>query len=654
MAGKRCLPPWDPDASSRPAKAARVHLGGSPNAMSHAHLRPIQPAPPPVHNGLPKPNVTVIDTPLSDISRAPTPQGSHRQSDADGFVNYELFLRALAGGRTLRAAIRKILSGTAIQAQTNSYETWRRETEKEVRALLKAGGVLEQYRTTASRGQSSRSAKSKQKGAALMALQSGRLEIPQSIAAISFTDIAATLLATDAPLKRLVTAVSKRKLYENEQKEYEELLRDIQDTLRAIQKHGKLPALRNEYEEQSSANEAGYVSAQDISSTIPAVPAYYGQMHSSASAPSLGRQTSVYGTPAPNPLPLPQLTNMTSLGRDVHRLHFIPMTHPTSVQSNPSEVHRPNKCYADHQDSRVGTNFHSVPYPLSMLPYKSWAALHNNSQDDLTCASCHKPQPRSALQRKLFLVAERLSWQNNVVSTAARERNEETLWTVNAELEIYEPAVEDDQIVIGGRQSRDNALFPFQSEEEATAAMRIVAKAEVLGPRSWPVWKRLFDKVSKDTLKQGDGSSETPGMTSGGRTVLGAISPNERWMPSNEHKTNVKGKARAVIQAVDLTSALPTPPSSAAEPDVHVARPDATEGRVQTLQDFYSLLDKLERTSPMAARFLEAYAERLRDEVCGECWLSHVVLDDQELPSRERLQSRPPWRVPATASVFSH
>jgi hypothetical protein len=45
----------------------------------------------------------------------------------------------------------------------------------------------------------------------------------------------------------------------------------------------------------------------------------------------------------------------------------------------------------------------------------------------------------------------------------------------------------------------------------------------------------------------------------------------------------------------------------------------------QTLQDFYSLLDKIERTSYVGALFLEAYAEKLRDDMCKSCWFKHNV-----------------------------
>jgi hypothetical protein len=45
----------------------------------------------------------------------------------------------------------------------------------------------------------------------------------------------------------------------------------------------------------------------------------------------------------------------------------------------------------------------------------------------------------------------------------------------------------------------------------------------------------------------------------------------------------------------------------------------------KTLQDFYTLLDRIERTSYVGAVFLEAYAEKLSDDMCKDCWFKHNV-----------------------------
>ncbi|KAK3681977.1 hypothetical protein LTR37_020710 [Vermiconidia calcicola] len=278
-------------------------------------------------------------------------------------------------------------------------------------------------------------------------------------------------------------------------------------------------------------------------------------------------------------------------------------------------MHHPTPAHQNHPASSVGANFHSVPYPLSLLPYKSWDVLHHNTPQGAICASCCKPQPLLPQQRKFFLVAERLSWGTGPVSANDRNANEEALWGVNAELEIYEPAVEDERIVVGGRQSREDALFPFASEQEAKVIMRIVAKADVLTTRTWDMWRATInEKTEGEASEKGDKDS---GTVDSGREALATLNNNSRWLPSTDHTTSVKGKERAIIETLDLTSTVPSPNV-----------PTNTPIRMQTLQDFYSILDKLERTSPMGARFLEAYAERLRDE---------------DLEDGGRLGSRPKW-----------
>jgi hypothetical protein len=56
----------------------------------------------------------------------------------------------------------------------------------------------------------------------------------------------------------------------------------------------------------------------------------------------------------------------------------------------------------------------------------------------------------------------------------------------------------------------------------------------------------------------------------------------------------------------------------------------------RTLPEFYSLLDKIERTSYVGARYLEAYAEYLQNaDECGECWFRSRMMDEGELEKLE-------------------
>ena len=119
--------------------------------------------------------------------------------------------------------------------------------------------------------------------------------------------------------------------------------------------------------------------------------------------------------------------------------------------------------------------------------------------------------------------------------------------------------------------------------------------------------------------------------------------------------TKVKGKERAIIESIDLSEAastpsLPAPPASTAHQH-SAAGPLSEPTRIISLQDFYSVLDKLERTSGMGFMFLEAYAERLRDEVCRDCWLRSNVLSDEDLIEPVKLSSRPAWTKAVYAAL---
>lgn len=181
------------------------------------------------------------------------------------------------------------------------------------------------------------------------------------------------------------------------------------------------------------------------------------------------------------------------------------------LSSQPNNNFHPDKAcvpkikHKKHPDSGVGRNFHSVPYPLSLLPLKSWKTLHGEdnsitSQNNIICSTCRKPRTDlTAHQTKLFLVAERLSWEDGTVGSRERARNEETLWEVNAELGIYEPAVEEDGHVVGGKRSKENKLWPYNNAYDADVALKLIEKVEVLTERNWELWKSMVDRCAVQT-----------------------------------------------------------------------------------------------------------------------------------------------------------
>lgn len=56
----------------------------------------------------------------------------------------------------------------------------------------------------------------------------------------------------------------------------------------------------------------------------------------------------------------------------------------------------------------------------------------------------------------------------------------------------------------------------------------------------------------------------------------------------------------------------------------------------RTLSEFYSMLDKIERTSYVGARYLEAYAEYLQNtDSCSNCWFEKRIMSEEELEELE-------------------
>jgi hypothetical protein len=90
--------------------------------------------------------------------------------------------------------------------------------------------------------------------------------------------------------------------------------------------------------------------------------------------------------------------------------------------------------------------------------------------------------------RKLFLVAERLSWDDKLLSRHDEDLNQELNWTVNYELGILDPFVEDSEQVPGGKNSRKNRSYPYQNEHEMKLAFKLISMTEDITPVTWSLW----------------------------------------------------------------------------------------------------------------------------------------------------------------------
>ncbi|KAI9764437.1 MAG: hypothetical protein M1840_008460 [Geoglossum simile] len=426
----------------------------------------------------------------------------------------------------------------------------------------------------------------------------------------------------------------------------------------------------------------------------------------------------------------------------------------------------PQARYRPHPDCRSGINFHSVPYPLDLLPYQSWCALHFRKLGpsgalEIQCPICAAPQPASTHHQKLFLVAERLLFDPERTPVAARQNNEEANWEVNFQLGILDPFVEDlEGHIPGGKRSRVKRCYPFETEFEMGAVLKLIEKGGVLTQSNWAVWRDMIDHLPLDgpidAKSNGKKQSQAgrlskadalPIVANNGdsttdRTDLSWVSQleEEDVAESHDHLHYLKpvllkmNHAMAVHQAAGTipplslipsrklieddiegvgdiirrseglkgsrdnsgtgpeemrtledinvnslltptstpnpakpttsTSFPPTPPSSFPETALSAPPPPSNRHYTDpppasastspshlptssTLSSLYSSLDLLERTSPTATRFLEAYAEFLRWDMCGCCWFQEMIHKPDGVGELcgAALGKRPEWRV---------
>jgi hypothetical protein len=91
-------------------------------------------------------------------------------------------------------------------------------------------------------------------------------------------------------------------------------------------------------------------------------------------------------------------------------------------------------------------------------------------------------------------------------------------------------------------------------------------------------------------------------------------------LPSLAHSGTRPQTIKPEIAQSNETASLQVPPPTTETPP--------SPRRIQSyksLQDFYSLPDKIERTSYVGALFVEAYTKKLRDGMCKDCWLKHNI-----------------------------
>jgi hypothetical protein len=330
-----------------------------------------------------------------------------------------------------------------------------------------------------------------------------------------------------------------------------------------------------------------------------------------------------------------------------------------ATQIVPWISYKPEVRHNPHPESKLCQNFHWVPYPLGLMPFDSWSKLHHKPEHvqshSFLCPACLAPRELTPHARKLFLVAERLSREDGNTSMHDKVLNEELIWAVNYELGILDPFVEDPHQIPGGKYSQTNRFHPYANEYEMKLAFKYIFMAGDITELTWSLWigtqldlqKMLGDdekeafpekpNLQQDGLKILESKGKTvrpktrevetidltdsPPPRSRGKAPIGLSTLPSSFIIHQQKNHEVTGAlpaAQAPKERNDSVTLAPTIPP----PFFHQQRRIVS---YKTLQDFYGLLDKIERTSYVSAVFLEAYAERLRDDICKTCWLKRNV-----------------------------
>ncbi|KAK8160250.1 hypothetical protein BC567DRAFT_266443 [Phyllosticta citribraziliensis] len=268
---------------------------------------------------------------------------------------------------------------------------------------------------------------------------------------------------------------------------------------------------------------------------------------------------------------------------------------------------------------------------------------------------------------------------------AQLERNQEMTWEVNFRLGIYEPFIEELDQVPGGKHSQESPFYPFEGMSDFSSVMLLVAKGEDLTEASFNMWQRMLDilhySLGPDDVvepHESSGPTDAPSVKQSPDSQLSLSRPLEvedlptppgssqldPSQPAQDFPLSPHNSKKS-LEEIGRNNHLPTPPvSSQPGPDLssgistgspgllaqtppssnsgpkapmtpemdNVSQIDETSRRPprRTLPEFYSLLDMIERTSYVGARFLEAYAEGLRNDCCTECWFTLNVGDVNE------------------------
>jgi hypothetical protein len=311
------------------------------------------------------------------------------------------------------------------------------------------------------------------------------------------------------------------------------------------------------------------------------------------------------------------------------------------VETIPFTAYKPAVLYPPHPASKIGHDGHTIPYPLGLMPYDSWKKLHNGGDLQhlpfVCCPVCRAKCEALAHTRKFFLVAERLTWEEGIVSMNEKSLNTNLNSKLNQELNIQSPSTENEECAPGGKHRKTSKYHPYHNEHEMRLAFKLVFATDNLTKAAWSLWigmqldieKKLEVDEAKDTILC---EKVTAGCTGAANMTPHDCASDEPEFPLGLQTPPLSSKEEVPdTKIISRTPASITAPQRVTGPDQPATDSTSQSYRskrivsYRSLQDFYSLLDQIERGSYVGALFLEAYAERLRKDMYKDCWFNHNV-----------------------------
>ncbi|CUS15604.1 unnamed protein product [Tuber aestivum] len=258
----------------------------------------------------------------------------------------------------------------------------------------------------------------------------------------------------------------------------------------------------------------------------------------------------------------------------------------------------PTKKYSPHISHSPSYSTVSYCYPLSLLPLATIRVYQSREFTPMRapCRKCARPAEIGLILQKIFLTVERLV-SGGVGKLSQKEKNEENHWAVNYEAGILEPTLFGGGGFKSGKLA-DSPYFPFEGER---------------GVEEFGLFIRgLYGMVLHSN---GDGNGGGGGITKG----KGKEEETRLETPRKVSKASCRTTPPASSPRMFSRTFMSPPPSRHSETPTGTPEGEGTIPDFNNLKVLFPLLDKLERGSFAAAQMMEAFADIVIGQRCGNC-----------------------------------